>query len=54
MSLGKRIQEQEWTGRKLYGTGKVSWKETTLTLVPYANWGNRIPGEMLVWMKELH
>ena len=51
---GKRIQEQEWTGRKLYGTGKVSWKETTLTLVPYANWGNRIPGEMLVWMKELH
>jgi DUF1680 family protein len=27
------------------------WKETKLTAIPYAFWGNRSPGEMLVWIR---
>ncbi|MEY8517053.1 beta-L-arabinofuranosidase domain-containing protein [Lachnospiraceae bacterium 29-84] len=42
-----------WDGDQLYGEQGVSFEECMLTFVPYAYWGNRETGEMLVWIKEL-
>lgn len=51
-AAGRRIAGQGWTEEELYREGPVTYEEVTLTFVPYAYWGNRKPGEMLVWVKE--
>lgn len=47
---GKRICEEHW-GDTLYQAKKPSKQDTKLTFVPYYSWGNRMPGEMAVWIK---
>ncbi len=50
-SAGLRADESGW-GSELYRP--VTRSRTTqvrLTFVPYATWGNRQPGEMLVWVR---
>ncbi|MDR1042455.1 MAG: glycoside hydrolase family 127 protein [Clostridiales Family XIII bacterium] len=37
----------------LYGTPKFETSPVRLRAVPYCLWGNRAPGEMVVWMKAL-
>lgn len=49
---GKRLMEEEWTEDVLYSKKKVALKDTTLKLIPYCYWDNRVPGEMQVWMKQ--
>ncbi len=36
----------------LYRTAKIEEKPTTIKAVPYCVWGNRNPGEMLVWIRQ--
>lgn len=51
---GKRIRRKDWDANKLYASVPVTMEDAELTLVPYANWGNRGAGEMAVWMKVLY
>jgi DUF1680 family protein len=37
----------------LYSEGKLTRVPAELTFVPYAYWGNRNPGEMIVWVRTL-
>jgi len=46
---GKRFSSG--VGSQLYGKPAFSMRDQNLTAVPYALWGNRTPGEMLVWIK---
>jgi DUF1680 family protein len=46
---GKRFSSG--VGSLLYGKPAFSMRDQNLTAVPYALWGNRTPGEMLVWIK---
>jgi DUF1680 family protein len=46
---GKRFSSG--VGSQLYGKPAFSMCDQNLTAVPYALWGNRTPGEMLVWIK---
>lgn len=47
-----RWDEEAWKGR-LYAAGAAPAKRPVeITAVPYAVWGNRAPGEMLVWIRE--
>ena len=39
-------------GKQLYSTEEVCYEPRKLTFVPYAYWGNRNPGEMIVWVRE--
>lgn len=48
---GVRVKTEDWKPGRLYGAVPVGFEDATLTLVPYCNWGNRVPGEMAVWMK---
>lgn len=50
---GKKISSKNWEENELYQEREVIWEEKELTAVPYSYWGNRKPGEMLVWIKEL-
>ena len=43
----------DWKEEELYAENRQQFEEKELTLVPYAYWGNRTPGEMLVWIKEV-
>lgn len=47
---GKRLVETTATAG-LYAPIRFVREEVTLQAVPYAFWGNRIPGEMQVWIK---
>lgn len=49
---GKRICGTGW-GDSLYQDAKPRLEETELVYVPYYSWGNRVPGEMMVWTKIL-
>lgn len=49
---GKRISRAGWNG-KLYDRAHFETERLTLKAVPYGLWGNRNPGEMLVWQKAL-
>lgn len=51
---GERLKADEWDDSTLYGNVPVSCEETEIKMVPYANWGNRVPGEMAVWLKMIH
>ena len=50
---GKRLTQKGWQDNELYGEIPADYEEVTLTFVPYAYWGNRWPGEMSVWVKEI-
>ena len=53
VAKGKRMKAQEWKGDALYADEPVGMEEKEITFVPYCNWGNRIPGEMAVWVKTI-
>ena len=48
---GKRLKAEEWDDTNLYGTTPLTYEDAELTMIPYANWGNRVSGEMAVWVK---
>ena len=37
---------------KLYRTAQIRENPVTIKAVPYCVWGNRNPGEMLVWIRQ--
>ncbi|MDP4090842.1 MAG: glycoside hydrolase family 127 protein [Bacillota bacterium] len=49
---GIRIDEEGWSN-KLYRPFEHKTKEVQLKAVPYYLWGNRTPGEMLVWIRHI-
>ncbi|KAB8133613.1 glycoside hydrolase family 127 protein [Gracilibacillus oryzae] len=48
---GYRITAQP-TSNQLYQSHEFTEEPVQLTAVPYSHWGNRKPGEMLVWVRE--
>jgi len=50
---GQRLDKSAWPKGRLYCPAKLPLKPVKLKAVPYSSWGNRMPGEMTVWMKEL-
>lgn len=50
--LGYRMKES-WTEDILYSAQSPEFEKITCKAVPYHVWGNRAPGEMLVWIGEL-
>jgi len=48
---GKR--QVGWGDNKLYSECKPEFEECKLFFAPYAFWGNRNPGEMSVWVREV-
>lgn len=49
---GKRISQDGWNKDTLYAEREIAFENTDIVAVPYCYWGNRIPGEMCVWIKE--
>jgi two-component system chemotaxis response regulator CheB len=49
---GKRLTRTGWNG-KLYDRAHFETESVKLMAVPYGLWGNRDPGEMLVWQKAM-
>lgn len=47
-----RTDESQWDESVLYQPVKVINKKVNITAVPYGKWGNRKPGEMLVWIRQ--
>lgn len=50
---GKRISDENWTEKRLYENKKPILEDVTIRAIPYCYWGNRKPGEMIVWIKEI-
>lgn len=50
---GKKASEDSWQDGALYGSRPLQLEDAELTAIPYCFWGNRTPGEMTVWLKEL-
>lgn len=50
---GKKAIQDPWQDGSLYGSRKLELVDAEFTAIPYCFWGNRIPGEMAVWLKEL-
>ncbi len=48
---GLRITRSGWSGSKLYDEARFDTEAVPLRAIPYCLWGNRQPGEMLVWHK---
>lgn len=48
---GLRTQDEDW-GDHLYSSRESLERTVPLRAVPYALWGNRGPGELLVWVRE--
>ncbi len=48
---GQRLTRNNWDGNQLYDKAHFDTEPVTLRAVPYCMWGNRAPGEMLVWQK---
>ncbi len=48
---GRRLTRTGWDGSRLYGEAHFDTEPVSLKAVPYCLWGNRKPGEMLVWHK---
>ena len=46
-----RTETSGWD-ENLYRTAQIEEKPTTIKAVPYCVWGNRNPGEMLVWIRQ--
>ncbi|MEW6048638.1 MAG: beta-L-arabinofuranosidase domain-containing protein [Bacillota bacterium] len=49
---GMRVDESSWEGELYRPVGHTRARPVDVTAVPYATWGNRKPGEMLVWLRE--
>ncbi|RED64815.1 glycoside hydrolase family 127 protein [Cohnella lupini] len=49
---GWRVTAPESQADDLYGTARPRLEKQPLRAVPYTLWGNRQPGEMLVWIRE--
>lgn len=47
---GLRLSEAGWDSHTLYQSGTPVYQPVSLRAVPYACWGNRTPGEMIVWL----
>lgn len=52
--IGRKISQAGWSSDELYKDKEVTWEQKELTAIPYCYWGNRKPGEMLVWIKEYY
>jgi len=52
--MGRKISQAGWSSDELYKDKEVTWEQKELTAIPYCYWGNRKPGEMLVWIKEYY
>jgi len=52
--MGRKISQAGWSSDELYKDTEVTWEQKELTAIPYCYWGNRKPGEMLVWIKEYY
>ena len=50
--FGQRITEENWREGELYKERELQVEAVQWKAVPYGNWCNRKPGEMMVWMKE--
>ena len=50
---GKAGRRTGWAGNELYRPLSSGTKSVTIRAVPYYAWGNRKPGEMLVWIREV-
>lgn len=48
---GRKISASVAEGDSLYGTPRFAAEEIQLKAIPYAQWCNRKPGEMLVWIR---
>lgn len=48
---GFRLDQKSW-GDKLYNATMVKSYPTEIKAVPYCLWGNREPGEMIVWIRQ--
>jgi len=46
-----RLVEDSFYGN-LYGSEEVEVEKVEAKAIPYSDWGNRTPGEMLVWIRE--
>ncbi len=49
--VGLRSDSASW-GDALYNSAECEKREAPIKAVPYYAWGNREPGEMLVWIRE--
>jgi len=49
-AAAKQIDSGKWLGG-LYESGQLQYKPVNIKAVPYCLWGNRDPGEMLVWFE---
>ncbi|MFC5470221.1 glycoside hydrolase family 127 protein [Cohnella suwonensis] len=49
---GYRMTDADRPSSSLYGTAKPSREPQRIVAAPYTRWGNREPGEMLVWIRE--
>jgi DUF1680 family protein len=47
-----RRRREPWEDESLYRPGPTPRRRMRLKAVPYAVWGNRGPGEMLVWINQ--
>jgi len=50
---GNRLSRRGCDGIRLYSDAHFEMEPTALIAVPYCVWGNRTPGEMLVWQKAI-
>jgi len=48
---GMRLDESSWKDDCLYRPMENTEKPVTITAVPYFIWGNRKPGEVMVWIR---
>jgi uncharacterized protein len=49
---GKALRRMAWNGSDLYSTTRTPMRTVPIKAVPYATWGNRAPGEMIVWLQD--
>jgi len=50
---GSRLTDEGWNGGILYNDACFNIEPVVLKAVPYGIWGNRKPGEMIVWQRAL-
>jgi uncharacterized protein len=48
---GNRLAEDSFSGN-LYFSDEIANNKVKVRAIPYSDWGNRKPGEMLVWIRE--
>lgn len=53
MTLLKAAGLRQQTEKSLYTEGARHYEPAALTFIPYFAWGNRAPGDMRVWIREM-